>query len=49
MDRTVTEGFMVGEHRKMVLTGSDPGDLLDQFEKYDPPQVDKWIRQKKRL
>jgi hypothetical protein len=49
MDRMVTEGFLVGEHRKMVLTGSDPANLLDQFETYDPPKVDKWIRQKKRL
>ena len=49
MDRMVTEGFLVAEHRKMVLTGSDPADLLDQFETYDPPKVDKWIRQKQRL
>ena len=49
MDRMVTEGFMVAEHRKVVLTGSAPADLLDPFETYDPPQVDKWIEKKKGL
>jgi len=32
-----------------VLTDADPGGLLDQFETYDPPQVDKWIDKKKGL
>ncbi|WP_285907770.1 TIGR00730 family Rossman fold protein [Pseudodesulfovibrio pelocollis] len=49
MDRMVNEGFLVQEHRRMVLTGSDPADLLDRFETYVPPQVDKWIEKKKGL
>ena len=49
MDHMVEQGFLVGEHRKMVMTASTPGDLLDQFEEYDPPQVDKWINSKKGL
>ena len=49
MDRMVTEGFLVPAHRRMVLTGSDPAALLDQFETYDPPKVDKWIEKKKGL
>jgi len=49
MDRMVHEGFLVQEHRRMVLTGSDPADLLDRFETYAPPQVDKWIERKKGL
>ena len=49
MDRMVKQGFLVGEHRKMVMTASTPGDLLEQFEEYDPPQVDKWIDSKKGL
>lgn len=49
MDRMVGQGFLVAEHRKMVLTASDAGDLLDQFAVYDPPHVDKWIEKKKGL
>ncbi|SOB59860.1 Cytokinin riboside 5'-monophosphate phosphoribohydrolase (fragment) [Pseudodesulfovibrio profundus] len=49
MDRMVNQGFLVPEHRRMVLTDSTPGGLLDQFETYDPPQVDKWIEKKKGL
>lgn len=33
----------------MVLTDSTPDGLLDQFETYDPPPVDRWIERKKRL
>ena len=49
MDRMVLNGFLVQEHRGMVLTDSSPDGLLDQFETYDPPQVDKWIDKKKGL
>ena len=49
MDRMVLNGFLVQEHRGMVLTDSTPDGLLDQFETYDPPQVDKWIEKKKAL
>ena len=49
MDRMVNQGFLVPEHRRMVLTDFTPGGLLDQFETYDPPQVDKWIDKKKGL
>jgi uncharacterized protein (TIGR00730 family) len=49
MDRMVDQGFLVPEHRRMILTGSDPATLLDRFETYVPPQVDKWIERKKGL
>jgi uncharacterized protein (TIGR00730 family) len=49
MDRMVLNGFLVQEHRGMVLTDATPDGLLDQFETYDPPQVDKWIDKKKGL
>lgn len=49
MDRMVLNGFLVQEHRRMVLTDATPSGLLDQFETYDPPQVDKWIDKKKGL
>ncbi|GAB7023319.1 LOG family protein [Salidesulfovibrio brasiliensis] len=49
LDKVVQEGFLVNEHRSMVLTDASPGGLLDQFETYVPPQVDKWIERKKGL
>ncbi len=49
MDHMVNQGFVVKEHRRMVMTASTPGDLIDQFEVYDPPTVDKWIEKKKGL
>lgn len=49
LDKVVQEGFLVDEHRGMVLTDASPGGLLDQFETYVPPQVDKWIEKKKGL
>jgi len=49
MDRMVDQGFLVKEHRKMVMTACTPGDLLDQFATYDPPMVEKWIEKKKSL
>jgi hypothetical protein len=49
MDRMVNEGFLVPDHRRMVMTSPDPAALLDMFETYDPPQVDKWIEMKKGL
>jgi uncharacterized protein (TIGR00730 family) len=49
MDRMVLNGFLMQEHRGMVLTDADPAGLLDQFKTYDPPQVDKWMEKKKGL
>ncbi|HKI81020.1 MAG TPA: TIGR00730 family Rossman fold protein [Pseudodesulfovibrio sp.] len=49
MDRMVLQGFLLQEHRGMVLTDASPSGLLDQFETYDPPKVDKWINMKKGL
>lgn len=49
MDRMVEQGFLVPEHRKMVMASSSPAKLLDQFASYVPPCVDKWIDRKKGL
>nr|WP_041916217.1 TIGR00730 family Rossman fold protein [Pseudodesulfovibrio mercurii] len=49
MDRMVAEGFLLPDHRRMVLTSPDPGELIDMFAEYDPPKVDKWIEMKKGL
>ncbi|QGY40178.1 TIGR00730 family Rossman fold protein [Pseudodesulfovibrio cashew] len=49
MDRMVLHGFLIQEHRSMVLTDADPASLLDQFETYVAPKVNKWIEKKKGL
>ena len=41
-DRTVAEGFVRPDHRSLVLTGRDPGELLDRMERYTPPVEKKW-------
>lgn len=37
LDRAVAEGFVRPDHRSLVLTGGDPGKLLDQMQTYMPP------------
>jgi uncharacterized protein (TIGR00730 family) len=38
------ERFMRAEHRDMLLTDTDAARLLDRFETYEAPTVEKWIR-----
>ena len=42
-DHAVKEGFLRAEHRHMMLSGADPGSLLDALAQYQPPLVPKWI------
>jgi len=49
LDDVVNQGFLVQDHRNMVLTGITPGELLKQFTDYEAPEVEKWIELKKRL
>jgi uncharacterized protein (TIGR00730 family) len=42
--RQTEEKFMRVEHRDMLLVDADAGRLLDRFEGYRPPTVEKWIR-----
>ncbi|KAB1442450.1 TIGR00730 family Rossman fold protein [Pseudodesulfovibrio senegalensis] len=49
LDNVVQQGFLVQEHRNMVLASHSPAELLDQFLTYTPPQVEKWIEKKKGL
>jgi hypothetical protein len=46
LDHAVDQLFVQPEHRAMVLVDEDPAALLDQFEVYHPPRLDKadWIR-----
>jgi uncharacterized protein (TIGR00730 family) len=42
-DRQAGELFMRREHREMLLVDTDPVSLLNRFERYEPPVVEKWI------
>ncbi len=42
LDYAVTQRFLKAEHRAMLLMDDDPGSLLDKFDTYQPPTVDKW-------
>lgn len=47
LDHTVQERFVELEHRSMILMDEDPERLLQKFETYSPPIVDKakWVLQ----
>ena len=42
-DRAVAEGFLRPEHRRLLAVGEEPGALLDRFEAWRPPPVERWI------
>ena len=48
LDHAESEAFMRREHRDMLLADTDPTRLLDRFESYEPPIVEKWIRRGER-
>ena len=43
LDHSVEQLFVKQEHREMILMSTDPEDLLDKFEQYNAPLVEKWI------
>jgi len=44
LDHTVAERFVKEANRSMLIVSDDPSDLLDRFEGYRAPTVEKWIR-----
>jgi uncharacterized protein (TIGR00730 family) len=42
-DRACEDGFVLRQHREMLLADSDPVRLLDRVCEYDPPRFDKWM------
>jgi len=42
LDHTQSEGFLRAENRSMLLCDADPAGLIQQFERYTAPQIDKW-------
>lgn len=43
LDHAVRERFFRAEHRAMVLLEEDPDTLLNRFDAYRPPHLEKWI------
>jgi uncharacterized protein (TIGR00730 family) len=43
LDHAVTQRFLRPEHRAMVLVAEDPEQLIESFEGYRPPAMEKWI------
>jgi uncharacterized protein (TIGR00730 family) len=41
-DRATKEGFVSDVHRSLVISGSDPDELLDRLGRYQVPQEEKW-------
>ncbi|NUQ62513.1 MAG: TIGR00730 family Rossman fold protein [Pirellulales bacterium] len=42
-DHMVEERFLREEHRRLLLIAQDAGELLDQFEQFQPVQLPKWM------
>lgn len=43
LDRVVDEGFMRPQHRELLLTGSEPGPLLDAMNTWQSPVSKRWL------
>lgn len=43
LDHAVAEGFLKPENRSMLLADDSAQGLIGQFERYRPPDVEKWI------
>ena len=41
-DRAVKDGFVSKVHRSLLISGSNPEELLDRIEQYQVPQAEKW-------
>lgn len=47
-DHAVAEGFVLPQHRSLVVQETDPDGLLDRLACYEPPVLDKWIDRSER-
>jgi uncharacterized protein (TIGR00730 family) len=43
LDGATESGFVREEHRALLAVEENPGALLDRFESYRPPDVEKWV------
>lgn len=46
LDDMVKQGFLNAENKQMVLFSSSSEELISLLESYEPPDVEKWIREK---
>jgi uncharacterized protein (TIGR00730 family) len=44
LDHVVSEAFLRQVHRDMLLVDTEPRALLEKIQRYQPPQLAKWIR-----
>ncbi|MGB5164103.1 MAG: TIGR00730 family Rossman fold protein [Woeseiaceae bacterium] len=44
LDHAVEQGFLKAQNREMLLSDTDALGLLGQFDRYQVPRVEKWIR-----
>lgn len=42
-DRGVAEEFIRPEHREIILSATEPQELLDRLASFHPPSLEKWI------
>lgn len=42
VEHAVAEGFVVPEHRDLILLRQSPAELLPAMDKWEPPAVEKW-------
>ena len=43
IDHSIDERFVRGQNRSMVIVANSSGELLELFDRYVPPAVEKWI------
>ena len=43
LDNAAGYGFLRDDHRHMVLTGTDPAELIDRMAAWAPPATEKWL------
>jgi len=43
LDHAMAEGFLRPENHEMLLHDPDPAGLVQQFERYTAPRVEKWV------
>jgi len=48
LETAARQRFLHPEHRGLVVTGSDPGSLIDLLGSWAPVAVDKWLDRSQR-
>ena len=43
LDHATEEGFVSGDHRRLLLADGGPAEVLDALEAWQPPHVERWL------